>query len=500
MNMPQKNKRFRVALMGIYHESNTFIKRKTTLDDFQKSHLLRGEEIVAEYRPAYHEIGGMLEAMDRETIEVVPLLFAEATPGGTVAATAYESLLDELVTRLQAVLPVDGCLVVPHGAGVSEKEPDMDGHWLSVIRQLVGTGVPIIGTLDPHANVSDAMVAATDALIAYRTNPHIDQRETGRAAGELMVRCLQRTIKPLQYLLKPPVTISIEQQHTSVYPCTLLYNEVNALRQRNNVLSISVVLGFPYADVAEMGTSFVVVTDGDADGAVLVAERLGQLLVTHRHAFVGKLEPIADQLAKIHQAAKPVLWLDMGDNVGGGASGDSIVLLKALEQDGRLSGFACIYDPHAVSLLWNRSLGEQVSLSLGNDYAQGISGYPFPLRTTLLAKVSGEFREDKPRHGGQVQYDMGNTVIVQTSSGNTVMIHSVRVPPFSLSQLTTFGLEPARFDVLTAKGVNAPIAAYGPVCSTIMQANTPGVTQADMTSFVFGYRRKPLFPFEEPLS
>ncbi len=496
--MLQRNRRFRVALMGIYHESNTFIERTTALADFEKSHLLRGDEIVAEYRAAYHEIGGMLEIMDREGIEVLPLLFAEATPGGTVTAEAYDSLHDELVARLRAVLPVDGCLVVPHGAGVSEREPDMDGHWLRTIRQLVGDDVPIIGTLDPHANVSEAMVAATDALIAYRTNPHIDQRETGRTAGELMVRCLTQSIAPVQYLLKPPVTISIEQQHTSAYPCTLLYDEAEALRQRDNVLSISILLGFPYADVVEMGTSFLVVTDGDADGAASVAGRLAQVLVMHRHAFVGKLEPIANQLARMHRAAKPVLWLDMGDNVGGGAPGDSTVLLEALERDGTLHGFACIHDPDAVASLSGHLPGEQVGLSVGNDYRRGPSGHPFAFRATLLAKVSGEFREDKPRHGGQVQYDMGNTVMVRTPAGNTVMIHSLRVPPFSLSQLTTFGLDPARFDVLIAKGVNAPIAAYGPVCRTIMQANTPGVTQADMTGFAFERRRKPLYPFEEP--
>ncbi|GGC15463.1 microcystinase C [Parapedobacter defluvii] len=493
----RQGKPYRVALLGLYHESNTFIARKTTFEDFQNSHLLRGEEIIAEYRDAYHEIGGMLAVMDREGVEVLPLLFAEATPGGTVTATAYQRLLDEMTTLLAGTLPIDGCLVVPHGAGVSEEQRDMDGHWLGKVRELVGPDVPIVGTIDPHANVSRAMVEATDALIAYRTNPHVDQRDTGRIAGELMIKCLNGTIKPNQCLAKPPVTISIEQQYTAAYPCTLLYEEAAVLMQWPGVLSVSVVLGFPYADVPEMGTSFLVVTDDDRQAGVAVAQRLEALLITHRYAFVGKLETVDAQLAEMYRLEKPILWLDMGDNVGGGSLGDSVVLLKALERDGRLRGFTCIFDPVAVTVLRKYERGAQVKILFGNDYSLGLSHNPYAAKVCILDKVDGKFRETTPRHGGQVQYDMGETVLVETAAGNVVMIHSLRVPPFSLSQLTSFGLDPAGFDVLIAKGVNAPIAAYGTVCHTIMQANTPGVTQADMTTMEFRVRPKPLFPFED---
>ncbi len=111
--------------------------------------------------------------------------------------------------------------------------------------------------------------------------------------------------------------------------------------------------------------------------------------------------------------------------------------------------------------------------------------------------VDGRFAEKSPRHGGQVHYDMGITAIVQTVNGNTLMLMSNRIPPFSLQQLTTFDLEPENFDVVVAKGVIAPIAAYGPVCKTIFQVDTPGKTQVNMTNFPYKNRRKPLFPFED---
>src|SRR5690606_11453234 len=126
----------------------------------------------------------------------------------------------------------------------------------------------------------------------------------------------------------------------------------------------------------------------------------------HHHEFVGKLAPLAAQLVDIHRCEKPVLWLDMGDNVGGGALGDSVVLLKALEHDGRLRGFACIFDATAVAVLWKHSQGDAIEIPLGNDYTRGLSHYPHILAVKILDKVDGKFRETTPRHGGQVQYDM----------------------------------------------------------------------------------------------
>lgn len=489
--------KWRIGLVGIYHESNTFITRKTTMEDFRNSHLLRGMEIVQEYQAAYHEIGGMLEVMAMEEVEVIPLLFAEATPGGMVTAETYQEIWSEIDDLISKNLPLDGCLVVPHGAAVSEKFPDMDGKWLFELRKILGPDVPIIGTIDPHANVSETMVQATDALVAYRTNPHVDQRETGKLAGRLMLDTLQRKIKPVQWLIKPPVTISIEQQYTNEYPCTLLYAKARADMEMDKVLVVNIVLGFPYADVQEMGTSFLVVTDDNMTLAKDIGNSLEDLLFENRYDFVRKLEPIDKQLDAIELAEKPVLWLDMGDNVGGGSLGDSVVLLKELEHRQWVRGFACIFAPDTVQELSNAVLGDEILVNIGHDYRMVGKQYPITVRGRIVKKVDGKFNESNPRHGGQVNFDMGNTLLLESEGNDLIMLHSLRIPPFSLSQLTSFGIDPLDFDVLVAKGVNAPIAAYGPVCKTILQANTPGATQAEITKMTYHFRPKPLFPFED---
>lgn len=480
--------------MGITHESNTFVKENTTLHHFKKGHWMKGEALLNEYRPAFHEIGGMIEVLEQEDIEIVPVMYAEATPGGIVSSDAYNDLLQELLTGLNNSQPVDGCLVVPHGAGVSESFRDMDGHWLSLVREKVGYEIPVIGTLDPHGNISELMVESTDALIAYKTNPHIDQREIGRTAAKLMVDTLKKNLKPVQHLIQLPLAISIEQQFTGNEPCKSLYAFAQNLTKLEGILSISIMLGFPYADVEEMGSSIIVVTNNNLQLAISTGKKIEAYIIEHRNDFQGIKNNIVDLLPVIEKSAKPVLLLDMGDNVGGGSPGNSAYLLKVLEADGRYKSFICIYDPAAVMLAEKYKEGSTFDIVIGDLEDTSMS---LKVAVTLLRLANGKFKETIPRHGGQVNFDMGRIALVSTSQGNIIMLTSLRVPPFSLNQLTSFMVIPQDFDVIVAKGVNAPIAAYAQVCPTIMQVNTPGVTGADMTRFDFINRRKPLFPFEE---
>lgn len=477
-------------MLGIYHESNTFLPTPTTLSEFEKGHLLTGTDIINEYEDAHHELGGIIEVLRENGADIVPVIYAEATPGGMVSAGGYQALLTAAMKALELVLPVDGCIVVPHGAGVSEQFSDMDGHWLNELRKKVGNDVPIIGTLDPHANVSKLMIASTEALVAYKTNPHVDQRQTGIEAARLMVGLLKRKIRPEQVMVQLPLAISIDRQHTESEPCKSLYAYAQELLKQKEVLSISILLGFPYADVEEMGSSIIVVTDADPELAMLTARKLESYVLRRKQEFVGQRKTVQQSLAELKAYRTPILMLDIGDNIGGGSPGNSLVLLEALEQED-CRFFMCIYDPLAVNEAAKYSKGDEFEL-----FIQDSNSKRFPVRASLINHVDGKFTESSPRHGGQVNFNMGQTAIVETEKGNVLMLTSLRTPPFSLQQLLAFNVNPENFDVIVAKGVNAPIAAYGPVCASVMQVDTPGITQADMTRFTYHKRRKPLFPFE----
>lgn len=485
--------KYRIAILGIYHESNTFLNRPTTLKEFQQCYLLRGNELIEEYHDAYHEIGGMIEVLKAAGAEIIPVFFAQATPGGTITAAAFEALYEEMFHRLDQVLPVDGCLVIPHGAAVSEAHPDMDGHWLTCLREKLGDSIPVMGTLDPHANVSMAMAAATDVLISYKTNPHIDQKARGKDAARLMMDTLEGRIRPRQILKQLPLAISIEQQETEKDPLRTFLKQAAAEIHDAGVLSWSLCFGFPYADVQEMGTSILVITDGDEVLARTLGEQIASRALQDKKRFLGERLSVSEALKRLEGKPRPAVMLDMGDNVGGGAPGNSTYLMRALEADGKHHFFMCLYDPAAVALAETFEEGASFELTLRDDLLEN-EVLKFPV--TLLQLGDGKFTEPLPRHGGQQHYDMGRTAVVATSSGNILMLNALRIPPFSLQQLKCFGIDPKAFDIVVAKGVHAPIAAYGPVCPTIIRVDTPGYTRADMTSFPFRHRRHPLYPFE----
>ncbi|WP_300600465.1 M81 family metallopeptidase [Niabella sp.] len=482
----------RVALAGIYHESNTFSKRPTTYADFEKGHLLRGADILVQYKDAHHEIGGLIAALDPHQVELVPLLYAEATPGGTIEKETYERLKNELITLLKEALPLDAVLVTPHGAAVAEGYPDMDGDWLQQVREVVGHTIPIAGTLDPHANVSRRMVQATDALYAYATNPHLDQRETGKKAGSLLQELLFKNKRIKQELLQLPLQISIEQQNTNEEPCRSLYREVQETATDMGALAVSILLGFPYADVYEMGSAVIVISSQETDTGPWIP-RLEACFLGRLPSFCGERTTLQQILSQASGLQKPVLLLDMGDNVGGGARGCSMYLLDLLEAAGKDKVCICITSRQTVAAISKFGPGDKFSISFKelDDHNREA-----PYKVRLMGFRDGAFTEPAPRHGGQAHYDMGKVALLQTEAGNIIVVASLRVPPFSSRQLTSLGIEPEKLEWIIAKGVNAPMAAYKDICPVMIRVNTPGETGADMTAYTFKNRRRPLFPFE----
>ena len=484
----------RVGIIALLHESNTFIRAATTCADFEAGWLLRGDELLC-LAASQHEVGGFFAGLDRAELAAVPVFAARALPYGTITGEATDRLLTSLFEELERAGPLDGLLVAPHGATVSETQPDFDGHWLEELRQRAGPGTPIVSTLDLHANLSPRMVRACDATIGYATNPHLDQKERGLEAAALLARGLRGEVRPTQAAAFPPLAINIERQRTAAPPCATILEEAGRLRSRPEVLSTSVVLGFPYADVAEMGSSVIVVTDDDPSGAGELAGSLAESLWARRHEFLGELVDVEEALDQVADRRGPICLLDMGDNVGGGSPGDGTHLAWAIHRRGLPGAFVCIFDPEVVRQVDGTPAGGRLSLRIGGK-TDDLHGPPLDAEFTLVSLHEGRFVETETRHGGFAAMDQGRTAVLRTERGLTVMVTSRRVPPFSLVQLTSCGLDPAAFSLLVAKGVHAPVAAYEPVCRELVRVNTPGVTCADMTRLEYQHRRRPMLPFE----
>jgi microcystin degradation protein MlrC len=350
------------------------------------------------------------------------------------------------------------------------------------------------------------MVGATDALIAYRTNPHVDQQERGLEAARLMARTLAKEIEPRQAAEFPPLAINIECQETGVPPLLPIYEAAATLQKHPHVLSTSIGLGFPYADVVEMGASAIVVTNGDQSLAETKVRELAEVMWNARQTFVPRLTSIDEALAGAAPlrgtsslpkggTSAPVCLLDMGDNVGGGSPGDGTHIAHALHRRQIADAFVCLCDPAAVEAAIRVQFGKPAELCVGGK-TDARHGPPLAATFTVIAKSAGQFTESQPRHGGFSKFDQGLTAVVRTESGLTIMLTSRRMAPWSLEQLRHCGLNPAEFRVLVAKGVHAPVAAYREVCKTFIRVDTPGVTSANLSRFEYQNRRRPMYPFE----
>ena len=497
----------RIGIIGIMHESNTFIEAATTLDDFRRDLLLTGAEIRDRFSGAHHEVTGFFESLDAEGAQAVPLFFARSLPSGAIAAGTLDTMIEMMMRGLDRVGPLDGLLVCPHGANVSERHRDMDGYWLSLLRRRVGPGMPIVCTLDPHANLSSLMVESVNATVAYRTNPHLDQRQRGIEAATLLVRTLRGEVSPTQRAAFPPVAINIERQAPAQPPCLALYDLAESMRQQPGVLSASIFLGFPYSDVAEMGSAVLVVTDDNPALAQQLADELAAHLIAHRHEFVGQFITAEEAVADALDGDGPVCLLDMGDNVGGGSPGDGALIARVFEEQAAASGgrnhraFICLHDPQSVQQAAAAGVGGRVALRMGGR-SHPLYDPPLEAEVTVHSLHEGKFIEPEVRHYGMTHFDMRLTALVETGRGLLVQLTSRRVYPTSLIQLTSCGIDPQAFQILVAKGVHAPVAAYAPVSKRLIRVNTPGVTCADMRQLSYKHRRRPLFPFEEisPLS
>jgi len=485
----------RIGIIALLQESNTFIAQPTRLSHFEEELLVTGEAVRERLAGTHHEVGGMFHALEGEQAEAVPIFAARALPFGVVETAAIEKLLKMMLAALAAAGPIDGLLVAPHGATVSEPWSDVDGHWLGEVRRLLGPDKPIIGTLDPHGNLSPAMVAACDALIAYRTNPHLDQRARGIDAARMICRTLRGHLKPSMAAAFPPLAINIEKQHTAEEPCVSLYRHADEQLVDERVVSNSIMLGFPYADVPEMGSSVIVVTDNEPALARQLADDLASYLWEHRREFEGEFLGIDEALDKAASLTGPICLLDMGDNVGGGSPGDGTLLALAIHERKLPKSLVVLYDPESVALA--EAIGEWgTGLFRVGGKSDKLHGPSLACEATVQGLFDGQFDEPHPRHGGIKSYDQGRTAVVRTDSGLTIVLNSRRTPPFSLRQLTSCGLNPAEFHLIVTKGVNAPIAAYREVCRSFLRVNTPGCTAADLAELHYERRRRPMFPFE----
>ncbi|WP_419921147.1 M81 family metallopeptidase [Candidatus Poriferisodalis sp.] len=487
----------RVATLGFHHESNTFAPVPASLDQFLASGPDVGDGLIRKYAESQATLAGFIEAAAADAdVELVPLVYFDLNPMGTITAEALEAISARLLSALDENGPWDAILLALHGAAASEVHRDADGEVLERVRRLVGAEVPIAVTYDMHANVSARMVDCATVVNTYMTNPHLDPRLRARECADLAFRVVRGEIHPVMALEKPPLAVNILRQGTTDSPMAELVAMAAQAATRPGVLSVSIAEGFPYADVEEMGMAFLAVTDGDADLAGEIARELARAAWEVRTELEGDGISIDEALRRAATAdARPVVLLDVGDNVGAGSPGDSTHVLAAAQRLAVGGLFHSLCDPASVAACADAGVGATVELEVGGK-TDDLHGDPVAIRGVVRMLDDGKFEDAGPTHGGFRFYDAGPRALVHTLDDHMVLLMSHPRGNTSRAELISAGLDPLEQPIIVAKGVHSPRAAYEPIAAEMIQLNTPGCTSADVSVLEYTYRPRPMFPYE----
>jgi len=483
----------RIAIAGFSHESNSFSSQPTTLEDFG---VRAGDQLIPHYRDTFSELAGFIAGAAEQGFELVPLFSASATPAGPLTRQAYEALVGRLLADLQAAGPLDGVLLALHGAMVAEHFPHADAETVHRLRAHFGPAFPIVVTHDYHANVPPSLVEEATALIIYKTNPHIDQRERGLQAAGIIARTVRGEVRPVSALVKPELLFNIYHHNTSRPPMQPLMQAAIELEKQPGILACSIAAGYQYADVPWMGPSIAVVADGDQSLAQREAQRLGELMWTRREELkANPPKPVESVAMAMASERFPVTLLDFGDNIGGGSTGDSTFLLAELLRQGAQGWVVTLYDPESAQACNRAGIGAQVALRVGGktDTQHGPTLSVYGRVRTLHA---GTYEEHERRHGGGRHFDQGLTAVVAVGGPGQeglLVLNSERTAPMSIHQITCVGIQPQHQRILVAKGAVAPRAAYEPVSARLIEVDTPGATAIGRASSEYKLARKTLY-------
>ncbi len=488
----------RLAVLGFHHETNTFSSALADLPSYRDGGIFIGDDLIAQFGDSSATFAGFLSSNgDEQDVEAVPLLAAMVNPCGPVTEEAFDVIVADMLNLLRAQGPFDGVLLGLHGAAVAHGHPSADADIAALVRDVVGDRVPIGSVVDLHANLDQPLIDAIDILVPYQTNPHIDAAECGRECRQLLVRAISSGRRPALVLERLPLVVNIVRQDTSEQPLVAALEFARHLENTPGVIDVSLLEGFPYADVPQMGMSVTAMAD-DLDTARGVARQLAQWLWDHRADLQGggaTVSEAIDAVVNRGDGDSPLLLLDVGDNIGGGGPGDSTVLLAEAVRRGAAGLVMTIFDPLAVDELAGKSIGDRVEVCVGGHSVEQ-DGRPVLLRGSIVGRHEGSYEEPGVAHGGFRFFDPGRMVAITTDERVTVVLTTKVVQTVSAQQLVVLGLDPQSFRAIVGKGVNAPRAGFAKICSDLMVVDTPGVTRLSVEGFDYLHRSSPMFPFE----
>jgi microcystin degradation protein MlrC len=496
----------RILIGAILHETNTFNRLPTRLTDFEGRYLCLDAATIRErLTGTATEMAGFMAAAARYGWRVELAVAAACGPSGPLVAADWAALKGRL---LHADGPFDGVLLALHGAMVTAASCDPEGDLVSALRDRLGPDVPIVVTLDMHANVSPRMIAAGDALFPYETYPHIDHVERATEAAAALARLmalpgvagrLTRTA-----VARPPMLDAADHGRTDPPgPMNPLVARARALRQRGDVIAAGLTIGFPWADVATAGPAAIitVLRDDDRCDPTALARDLAQGLWDSRAATQLDFATPAEAMTQARAGRPgdaPLVLADIADNPAGGAYGDSPNLLRAMLEAGLdNAAFATLADPASVAAAARAGEGATLTLSLGGRHDPARTP-PMSVTAEVERLHEGRFCSAGPVLRG-VHVDMGPMALLRVD-GVRMVVASRALAVTDVNLFHVLGLDPARLTTIALKSRNHHRAAFGPLARQVLLVDAGGIATMRLNSLAYRNLPRPLWPLDSGAS
>ncbi|MFL9925313.1 M81 family metallopeptidase [Herbaspirillum lusitanum] len=478
----------RILIAGFQHETNTFAPSKASYSSFEKGEgfpmMQRGAQLLA-LREVNIPAGGFILAAEEAGHELLPVIWAGASPSAHVTADAYARIAGEIVDAARSSKP-DAIYLDLHGAMVAESTDDGEGTLLELLRAVVGPTIPIVISLDLHANVTQKMLTLADALVAYRTYPHVDLAETGARAFVLLQQLVAQpgAIKTVHRRL--PFLIPINGMCTLLEPAQSMYAALESMESSmesqapDEVVSLSFCPGFPAADFPECGP--VIWGHGKNIEAVAraVAQLYDKMMQDEALWEVPFLTPDAAVKEAIRislTADKPVVIADTQDNPGAGGDSNTMGMLRALlANQVENAAIGLISDPQAAALAHAAGIGARLQLNLaGTSGVEGDS--PFAGEFEVIALSDGRVRYDGPMMTGMLA-ELGPTACLRIG-GVDIAVSTSKAQMFDRNLYRVAGIHPESKKILVNKSSVHFRADFQPVAAAVLVAKAPGPMVAD---------------------
>lgn len=492
----------RVIVGEIMHESSTFARFPTEEENFRKTLMwYEGEEVwqlsklgVKDYLSGIMEKGRELE------LDIKPSFCAFASPSGRISKNCFHTLKDKFFENIDPNQTIDGFCLALHGAGVAEDAEDLEGAFLEELRRRFGPDVPVVVTLDPHANITERMAELADVLIPSKLYPHTDTYEAGEKAITLLSHMMKQTVKPVMVVQKLPLLIPITKGCTGESPMKEILEVFEKAEKRDRILDCTFVHGFPYSDIRECGAAVVVTSDGEYAAAADLAKEMASLVYGQRSRFLSDFPDVETGLDLAERWLREqhglIVMNEASDNPGAGTPGDGTFLLRELlKRNIPKSCAGAIVDPETVQAAVSAGVGTEISIRLGGK-TDALHGESIELDGVYVKAVAdGKYSILSPMTHGQpvnfgtsVRLQKGNVDIVVASNGFQIMDDGL---------FTMLGINVREYNLAAVKSAQHFKAYFSHLTDRIITVDPPGISTGMLNHLPYSRVRRPVYPLDE---